>query len=365
MIAPRLDEVCAMDNSNRYLRMHVAKLRIAAALCAGLAATALFAPARAQTNQPAQDPAVTEAMDKGEKALKHRNYDEAISEFKKAIKRKPDCANCNFMLAIAYSRSGDAPHALEWADKSIALASDDHSRAVIHDLKGEVFLALATTDEPKLKDAEEEFRQASQLNPHDARYSFNLAKTLELLSKEDEAKKEFDHCLALKPDDQMERAAKLIPQNPRLARAEFAPDFHLTTLQGQEYSLASASGRVLVMDFWATWCPPCRESVGELKQLTKKYSTDKLVLVSVSADEDDHAWRDFVDHKKMDWMQYRDNDHKILSAFEIHAFPTYLVITGDGVIKRRIVGMNPQQTIVHRLKETLESMPELEGELHK
>jgi thiol:disulfide interchange protein len=89
------------------------------------------------------------------------------------------------------------------------------------------------------------------------------------------------------------------------------------------------------------------------------------VVVSVSADEDDHAWRDFVDHKKMDWMQYRDNDHKILSAFEIHAFPTYLVITGDGVIKRRIVGMNPQQTIVHRLKETLESMPELEGELHK
>src|SRR5579864_5895162 len=102
-----------MDNSNKYLRMHVANLRIAAALCAGLAAAALYMPARAQTAQTAQEPAVAEAMDKGEKALKHRNYDEAISEFKKAIKRKPDCADCNFMLAVAYSRNGDAPHALE------------------------------------------------------------------------------------------------------------------------------------------------------------------------------------------------------------------------------------------------------------
>jgi len=119
------------------------------------------------------------------------------------------------------------------------------------------------------------------------------------------------------------------------------------------------------MDFWATWCPPCRESVPERKALTRKYSNDKLVLVSVSADSDDKTWREFEGKKNMDWAQYGDSDHKVLDKFGVHAFPTYLVITGDGVIKQRIVGMNPQQTIVHRLKETLASMPELEGAVNK
>jgi thiol:disulfide interchange protein len=104
-----------------------------------------------------------------------------------------------------------------------------------------------------------------------------------------------------------------------------------------------------------------RESVPELKALTRKYPTDKLVLVSGSADKDESAWRDFLTKKSMDWAQYRDSDRKVLDTFKIHAFPTYLVITGDGVIKQRIVGMNPRETIVHRLKETLASMPELEG----
>jgi thiol:disulfide interchange protein len=67
----------------------------------------------------------------------------------------------------------------------------------------------------------------------------------------------------------------------------------------------------------------------------------------------------------MDWAQYRDTDHKVLDAFAIHAFPTYLVIDGDGVVKERITGLNPQESVVHRLKATLQQMPQLEGEAHK
>jgi thiol:disulfide interchange protein len=72
-----------------------------------------------------------------------------------------------------------------------------------------------------------------------------------------------------------------------------------------------------------------------------------------------------VAKKKMDWAQYRDADHKVLNAFAIHSFPTYLVIDGDGIIKERFTGMNPQESIVHRLKATLRQMPQLEGEARK
>jgi thiol-disulfide isomerase/thioredoxin len=119
------------------------------------------------------------------------------------------------------------------------------------------------------------------------------------------------------------------------------------------------------MDFWATWCPPCRASVPELKELTKKYPVEKLVLISVSADKDEGAWREFVAKKKMDWAQYRDGDDKVLKSFGIHSFPTYLVIDGDGIIRQRLTGLNPQQTVVHRLKDTLAQMPQLEGEVRK
>jgi thiol:disulfide interchange protein len=85
------------------------------------------------------------------------------------------------------------------------------------------------------------------------------------------------------------------------------------------------------------------------------------VLISVSADKDEKAWREFVASKKMDWPQYRDTNESVLRTFAVHSFPTYLVIDGDGIIKQRITGMDPQETVVHRLKATLQAMPQLEG----
>jgi len=79
----------------------------------------------------------------------------------------------------------------------------------------------------------------------------------------------------------------------------------------------------------------------------------------VSADSDDKAWQEFVAKHEMTWHQYRDSNHQILDLFGVHAFPTYLVIDGDGLIQQRIVGMNPQETIVHRLKDYLAKVPEL------
>lgn len=160
-------------------------------------------------------------------------------------------------------------------------------------------------------------------------------------------------------------AAQTGQADSQAAREEFAPEFQISTLQGQQVSLKKLAGRVVVMDFWATWCEPCRDAVPELKELTKKYPAEKLVVISVSVDKDDSAWREFVGKEKMDWAQYRDADKKIRTAFGIHAYPTYLVIDGGGIIRERFTGFNPQESTVHRLKATLGQMPQLEGEVHK
>jgi peroxiredoxin len=228
-------------------------------------------------------------------------------------------------------------------------------------MKGTAILSLGGSDGKNFKGAEAEYRTATQLDKDEPVFHLNLATVLLRQSKDEEGKGELNKCLALHPGPSIAQQASRLIDNPRLARENFAPDFHVTTLQGQEISLSQLRGNIVILDFWATWCLPCRESVSELKDLTRKYANARIVVISISGDKDENAWREFVAKKNMDWPQYRDSNDSVRSSFAVNAFPTYVVIDGDGVIKERIRGMNPQERIVHRLKATLRNMPQPEG----
>ncbi len=133
----------------------------------------------------------------------------------------------------------------------------------------------------------------------------------------------------------------------------------MRTLQGKEISLATLRGRTVVLDFWGTWCPPCVASLPELKDVLRKYDTERLVLLSVSVGDEEGPWRAFVAKHGMTWPQYRDADHGLADAFGIHAFPTYVVIDGEGAILDQIQGLNDRQSLGYRLRARLE--PLLEG----
>src|SRR5262249_18299991 len=90
-----------------------------------------------------------------------------------------------------------------------------------------------------------------------------------------------------------------------------------------------------------TWCPPCRESVPILRNLNKKYAGKPFQLVGVSSDDDEDVWRTFTEAQKMDWQQYIDLSGKVLEAFKIESFPTYIVLDKDGVIRFRQSGLGP------------------------
>ncbi|HTS34255.1 MAG TPA: redoxin family protein [Candidatus Solibacter sp.] len=314
----------------------------------------------------ATDPAVIEACERGKTDMQEHKYKEALEAFKNANKLAHDsCGECYLLTAFAYFHLRDQGHALESCDKAIATATTIEVRASAHNMKGNFLLASAGMDAKTLHTAEGEFQAAATLDPKAPVFHLNLAKALLRESKDEAAKQELQVCLECAPDEKMKDEAQKLLAKPERGREESAPDFQLTTMRGQQLSLQALAGHVVVMDFWATWCPPCRESVPELRDLTRKYPAEKLVLISVSADKDENAWREFVAKKKMDWAQYRDSDGKILEAFGIHSFPTYLVIDGDGMIKERIHGLNPQETVVHRLKAVLGQMPQLEGEARK
>jgi thioredoxin-like negative regulator of GroEL len=318
-----------------------------------------FVIALGATTIPAQQPATDDDFVRGQDALRAGKYHDAVDAFKKAQKREQDaCADCFLGLAIAYFRLGDREGALKNSDKLISSATDDARRAAGHNLKGQSWL-LIDPDPKAFAKAEAEFREALRLSPGSADFHLGLAQALLKQSKDDDAVIELQQCLAHNPAPATAEMVKKLIANPKRGREAFAPEFELTTLQGQRVSLGMLSGKMIVLDFWATWCPPCRASVPELKSLTKKYPEDRLVLISISGDQDEAVWREFVAKHDMTWSQTRDSNRKLGETFNVHAFPTYLVIDGEGAIRARIVGMNPQETIVRRLRDVLASAAEL------
>jgi cytochrome c biogenesis protein CcmG/thiol:disulfide interchange protein DsbE len=142
-----------------------------------------------------------------------------------------------------------------------------------------------------------------------------------------------------------------MPRAP-ISAGEKAPDF-----SGQGAG-SSSSGKVIVLDFWATWCGPCRHALPGLKQLQAMYGGSQVEVVSISEDEDPAEWSSFVAQNQMNWTQRLDSNHQIMRQYGASALPTYVLIGKDGKVLQQYVGDDPNDPIVERmgpdLKRSLE-----------
>lgn len=142
-----------------------------------------------------------------------------------------------------------------------------------------------------------------------------------------------------------------MPRAP-IAAGEKAPE-----IQGGNGSSFSA-GKITILDFWATWCGPCRHALPGLKQLQAIYGGNNVEVVSISEDEDEDAWRSFVAQNNMNWTQRLDSNHEIMRQYGASSLPTYILIGKDGTIVQQYVGDAIDEPIIERmgpdLKKTLE-----------
>ncbi len=317
---------------------------------------AFFLTPATSVSQEANDPATASLMKQGHDDLASHHYEDALKAFKKANQISHSaCSDCYIQMAVAETHLGQLDDAVKNCDKAISCASDDRLRVEGHALKGNLLRNIGN-DPKKLKESADEYAAAIQLDPKQPELHLNLGIVLLQESQESDGIAELNKYLASSPSGPDALYAKKLVANPKRAGDPLAPGFSVRTLDDQQISLDQLSGKIVVMDFWATWCPPCREAVPEFKELTKKYPPSKLVLISFSADSDQQAWRDFISKHDMEWPQYWDHDGAIAREFGVHAFPTYLVIDQDGFILDRIVGLNPQMSVVGRLKSTLQTL---------
>lgn len=125
-----------------------------------------------------------------------------------------------------------------------------------------------------------------------------------------------------------------------IKKGDPAPPFKVVSTTGQNITLANYKGYVLVMDFFATWCPPCRESIPHLIELNQKYNKQGLQILGLSADEDgEKVVKAFVAEKKINYPVAMAGE-QLLTDYGLRSIPTIYVINKKGVIAERYMGFS-------------------------
>lgn len=117
-------------------------------------------------------------------------------------------------------------------------------------------------------------------------------------------------------------------------------DISLKTLDGNEVPLADFRGRVLVINFWATWCGPCREEMPALQALSDRLDPRHYAVLGVSVDRDLNLVREFLLKYDLSFPQFSDNEMSLSGdRLKVQAFPETLIVDAEGVLRRRILGV--------------------------
>lgn len=132
-----------------------------------------------------------------------------------------------------------------------------------------------------------------------------------------------------------------------------APDFTLQDIDGKAVSLAQHKGKVVLLDFWATWCPPCRASIPAIERLHKLYGAEGLVVLGISLD--DGGWdsvKSFVAEYGISYPVLKGTED-VASHYMIRSIPTLILVNRDGVMAKQYMGFGNDEALEREIKALL------------
>lgn len=127
----------------------------------------------------------------------------------------------------------------------------------------------------------------------------------------------------------------------KVAVGQKAPDFALRDLDGKVVQLSDFHGKTVVLNFWASWCPPCRAEMPDLLEIyEQRLSEDNFVVLAVDkrTEDTDDAVRDFVEEFGLTFPVVFDDTDEIFERYEVRGLPSTFFIDRDGVIRARTLG---------------------------
>jgi peroxiredoxin len=125
-----------------------------------------------------------------------------------------------------------------------------------------------------------------------------------------------------------------------------APKFTLVDLKGDKVSLADLKGKIVIIDFWATWCGPCKASFPGMQKAVNKFANDpnvKFLFVNTwenNVDDKKKNAEDFIKQNKYSFHVLLDNDNKVIESYKVSGIPTKFIIDKNGNIRFKAVGFD-------------------------
>jgi len=327
-----------------------------------LAGLAMAAGGQEKAEGP-QDAKAQKSYNEGMDALRYHRISDALDKFKKADKQDGGhCLGCQKKMIKYGSELGEWKVA-ELAGEEMVAQAQGESVAVAHYQLGAVLMseALSRHKDDLYSRVHDEMTKALAAHDNFTNAIYLDGRALARMKQDDAAKAQFERFVKMRPEDDpdRQRALRYISQ-PELARARMAPPFAVTTLEGQRISMDELKGKVVLLDFWATWCGPCRAALPHMQKIAKKFEGEPLVVLSVSLDRDEQKWKDFIAKNGMTWPQYLDGGFTgpVARLFSVNAIPHTFTIDADGVLQDEQIGDSSVEgklkKLISRAKEAQE-----------
>ncbi|MEX0324512.1 MAG: TlpA family protein disulfide reductase [Puniceicoccaceae bacterium] len=153
------------------------------------------------------------------------------------------------------------------------------------------------------------------------------------------ARQEYEHILSeFEGTEMVAKVEKLVAEINMLESLQVGgsfPGLSFSDLQGKAISLADYKGKVVLIDFWATWCPPCIAELPHLLETYRKFSDKGFEIIGISLDKDKEKLESFIAENKMHWPQYFDGkgwDNELSNKYAVSSIPTTYLIGPNGKI---------------------------------
>jgi tetratricopeptide (TPR) repeat protein len=292
--------------------------------------------ARQVFRNPAMEPndEAQKAYIRGRELAERGRFEEAAAEFQNAAKlRGGNCVECFQMLAQVELQSGKYREAAAAYRQAIELKPSNE--AELHNALGVAF--FLQKDKEGYESAVTEFRQAIDMSKgRVVKAYYTLGHALIKAGRPGEAKEAFRQYLEREPNASEAAEVRALIADPGKAGEPFAPVFSVKTTNGDEVSLEKLKGKVVLLDFWASWCKPCRADMPEIRKIWKKYGGDQFVIIGINLDRNRRDFDQYVKEEAVVWPQYFDGhiwDNKISLLYHVNAIPHSVLIDREGVIR--------------------------------
>jgi thiol-disulfide isomerase/thioredoxin len=134
-----------------------------------------------------------------------------------------------------------------------------------------------------------------------------------------------------------------------------APDFTLPSLDGEPFRLSETQGKIRLIDFWATWCAPCREEVPMLNELQAEYRDQGLLILAIT-DEEAGVVRDFVQEHGVEYLNLIGTG-EIAEAYGVLGLPAAYLVDAEGQLVKTFLGPKPRRVLVEQIEALLDDPP--------